>query len=119
MAALFFGEPVLTPRHCEDPLARNDGFIHLRWRASFRVPETSNVHHRPCRQSERSACARRTIQRLAVRAGEGDCRAAEENTEGRGLVRARLWTVRPPPYPHFWRIPPFHHGPPHLPPPAL
>src|SRR5258708_23622386 len=39
MCALFFGEPVLTPRHCEGPLARNDGFIHLRWRASFRVPE--------------------------------------------------------------------------------
>src|SRR5258708_20401236 len=101
MAALFFGEPVLTPRHCEDPLARNDGFIHLRWRASFRVPETSNVHHRPCRQSERSPCARRTIQRLAVRAGERDCPAAQETTQPRGLVRDRLWTVPPAAYRHF------------------
>ncbi len=64
------------------------------------------------RQPERSARARRTIQRLAIRAGEADCRAAEEKAEGRGAVRDRLWSVRPAAYRHLRRSRAHHHGAP-------
>ena len=69
---------------------------------------------RPCRQPERSACARRTIQRLAVRAGESDCRAAEEKPKGRGAVRDRLRSVGAAAYRHLRRGRAHHHGAPCL-----
>ena len=73
-----------------------------------------DVHDRPCLQPERFACARRTIQRLAVRAGQGHCRAAEEKPEGRGAVRNRLRPVGPAAYRHFRRGRPHHHGAPRV-----
>src|SRR6476620_4596396 len=60
-----------------------------------------NVCQRSCPEPERSSRARRTIQRLAVRAGESDCRAAEEESKGRGAVRDRLWPVGPAAYRHL------------------
>src|SRR5439155_21440061 len=100
MAAVFFREPVLGPeritsRHCEerrdeqsslallpvDCSARNDGYVTNRpvcW-LPRRPPD---VHDRSCRQPERLARARRTIQRLAVRAGEADRGAAEKEIKG-------------------------------------
>src|SRR5207244_8494283 len=62
-----------------------------------------NVHHRP------PSLARRTIQRLAVRAGQGDRRAAEEKPKGRGAVRDRLRSVGPAAYRHLWRGRAHHH----------
>ncbi len=69
-----------------------------------------NVRPRPCRHAERPAIPRRAVQRLAVRAGQGDRGAAEEKAEGRGAVRDRLWTLRPAAYRHFWRGCAHHHG---------
>src|SRR3984957_20053301 len=68
-----------------------------------------DVYDRPC-QPERSALARRTIQRLAVRTGEGDRRASKKTTKGRGAVRDRLWTVRLAAYRHLRRGRAHHHG---------
>ena len=62
----------------------------------------------------RSARARRTIQRLAVRAGESDCRAAEKESEGRGAVRDRLRSVGAAAYRHLRRGRAHHHGAPCL-----
>src|SRR5215469_449386 len=77
----------------------------------------SNVHDRSCRtdhEPKRPARPCRTIQRLAVRAGEGDRCAAEEAAEGRGAVRDRLRTVGTAAYRYLWRSRAHHHGAPCL-----
>ncbi len=87
-------------------------FAFTRGNARFRGPGDPLDVHRPQLQPERSARARRTIQRLAVRAGEGDCRAAEEETEGRGAVRDRLRSLGAAAYRHVRRGRAHHHGAP-------
>ena len=62
-----------------------------------------------------SARARRAIERLAVRGGAQDRRAAEEEAEGRGDLRDRLRPVRPAAYRHVRRGGAHHHGAPRLP----
>ena len=73
-----------------------------------------NVHDRPRPSPSDLACARRTIQRLAVRAGESDCRAAEKESKGRGAVRDRLRSVGAAAYRHLRRGRAHHHGAPCL-----
>ena len=90
-------------------------FAFCRGSASFRGLGETDVHSRPCRQPERSALACRTIQCLAVRAGESDCRAAEKDTEGRGAVRDRLRSFGPAAYRHLRRGRAHHHGAARLP----
>ena len=58
---------------------------------------------------------RRAIERLAVRGGAQDRRAAEEEAEGRGDFRDRLRPVGPAAYRHLRRGRAHHHGAPRLP----
>ncbi|MGY4282560.1 hypothetical protein ACVWXO_001780 [Bradyrhizobium sp. LM2.7] len=83
--------------------------------AIFRAPEALNVCHRSRRKPERSACARRTIQRLAVRAGEGNCRAPQKIAQGRGAVRDWLRPLGPAAYRHLRRGRAHLDGAPRLP----
>src|SRR5215212_10492692 len=72
----------------------------------------SDVDHRSCRPSRRFTLARRAIQRVAVRTGQADRGAAEEETQGRGAVFDRLWSVGPAAYRHIRRGCAYHHGAP-------
>src|SRR5712671_3801428 len=120
VAALFFRQPVLEifVGWAKARLRRAHHLTHgALWWARFALPTLRfpnailhfnaealvsaarrpfDVHDRS-RQSERSARARRTIQCLAVRTGEADCRAAEKEPEGRGAVRDRLRAIGPAP----------------------
>ena len=91
-------------------------FAFARGTARFRVPETPEICPPSILpQPERSARARRTIQRLAVRAGEGDRRTAEEVSEGLCAVRDRLRAVGTAAYRHLRRGRAHHHGAPCVP----
>ena len=76
-------------------------------------PECIDVHRR--RTSRLAARACRNLERLAVRGGAQDRRAAEEKAEGRGDLRDRLRPLGPAAYRHLRRGRAHHHGAPRLP----
>ena len=80
--------------------------------SSVRAPENADV---VAEATALAARARRELERLAVRGGEEDRRAAEEEAEGRGDLRDRLWPLGPAAYRHVRRGRAHHHGAPRVP----